>query len=60
MYKALLLELFDGNLNLKLLVKEKSFSTDNYDNEMESIEEIYYEVWKFALLFFFFSLSLSR
>lgn len=51
MYKALLFRIFKGNLNLKFLVKEKSFSRDNYDNEMESIEEIYYEDWKFALFF---------
>lgn len=49
MYKALLFRIFEGNLNLKFLVKEKSFSRDNYDNEMESIEEIYYVKWKFAL-----------
>lgn len=41
MYKALLFRyIFEGKFKFEIFfVKEKSFSRDNYDNEMESIEE---------------------
>lgn len=59
MYKALLFRIFERKFKFEIFSERKKlFSRDNYDNEMESIEEIYDEEWEISALFFM-SLSLS-